>query len=201
MDKKDVNIQSPTVELENNKESKNSISLKPELVHLSIKDAILNDINNKVRNGVVAYLGNIEYKIIQCIDFFYSTSNAELDEKKATSSALAAGCSCVILEIETGGLFICIVKPEILYSAVKTIDVSSSSYGGLTFMETRGKSYIANLKTKWIITADHVVLYPDKREEDYIPRNAYFRRQMELSKTIQKEIYVAQLNAYQTIKK
>ena len=200
MDPKEVNIPNPIVELETDYKPNQAISIQPNPIHHNIKQGILVNINPKLKNGIVAYLGNVEFKIYECTDFFYALSDSTNGNKKALSSALATAKTCVILIDNKGNQYVGSLDREIYFSSIRTLDVESGKYGGLTFLETRGKKYVGNLIVESIITSDGVLLVPIKSPKDFVPGNAYFKR-VPIEETIDPYIYDAQLKAYQTVKR
>lgn len=200
MDPKEVNIPDPNVELETDYKPNQAISIQPNPIHHNIKQGILVNINPKLKNGIVAYLGNVEFKIYECTDFFYALSDSTIGNKKALSSALATAKTCVILIDGKGNQYVGSLDREIYFSSIRTLDVESGKYGGLTFLETRGKKYVGNLIVESIVTSDGVLLEPIKSPKDFVPGNAYFKR-VPIEETINPYIYDAQLKAYQTVKR
>jgi hypothetical protein len=122
------------------------------------------------------------YAVERCIDCFHSDDQTfQKSVNKAVAASIASRNACVLFTDEDNNVYVCKLNSNFWYEDVRTQDVLSSKYGGLTYLETRGKSQFPSPKDKdrffkvlSLVSADGFLLVPVKDMEDFIPRNAYY---------------------------
>lgn len=131
----------------------------------------------QLKNATVAYMGNETIKIERCVGYYYNKDKAHDDAlKKAIADALSNDQSCAILLDAEQNTYVALLSSDVYYRDIHTPDDFSSSYAGLTYLETRGKYYASILWTKLLVTTDKHVLTPISYPSEYIKNNAYFTR-------------------------
>ena len=176
-DIEDIRIDEPNVVIDKPVLVNDSIAISLAPIEYRTKKRHLQWFAMLLRNAVVAYLGKTEYKINKCIDYFYNDqTNVEAAVRKSIASATSTGDSCALLADSKKNFYVCALDSNILYDDIHTPDDYSSQYGGLTYLETRGRHYASNLWIKLLVTSDDYILSPVFSEEDFIAGNAYYFR-------------------------
>ena len=177
IDIENTDIEKPQVKLSESVPPEDYLDIALHLILYKIKKPVLEKYSLRLANAPVAYLGNTAYKIERCIDYFYHIDpNLEDSLKKSIASAASSGESCVILTDQKKDFYVCSLNWNVWYNEVHTCDDFSSQYGGLTYLETRGKRFAANLRIGFLVTSEGHVLMPFVSPEDFLQGNAYYTR-------------------------
>lgn len=194
VDIEDVAIEEPTVEIDESPCLNDSLLCALNPIPYKTKGRLLADYTLFLKNAPVAYYDNMPFQIDECIDYFYYMDEGpDMFIRKATASASASERSCVILSDTENNLFLCSLVPNIWFPDVYTFDEFSGPYGGLTYLETRGKRYVGNLRINLIVTSEGIILVPRENINDFIPRNAnyYLSRERQAIDFVKFFIYIA----------
>lgn len=179
----DIKINEPNVDIGEPTIVNDSVTISIDPIEYKRKKLILQWFAKIMTNAPVAYFGKTEFTIDRCIDYFYNLDpEVEDAARKTVASVTASGTSCAVLADNEQNLYVCSLTPYIWYDTLHTPDDFSSRYGGLTYLETKGRKYISNLWMKLLITSDAHVLSPIESTEDYQEGNAYYYRLRENEK-------------------
>jgi hypothetical protein len=177
VDVEDIKLNEPTVDIGKPATVNDSVTVSIDPIEYRRKKLHLQWFAMCLVNGPVAYLGNTEFRIEKCMDYFYNLDPGTEDAViKSVASATALGDSCAVLADSEKNTYVCSLNSNIWYSEVHTPDDFSSQYGGLTYLETKGRQHISNLWLRFIVTSDGYILTPIKNGEDFVANNAYFYR-------------------------
>ncbi|HWQ70843.1 MAG TPA: hypothetical protein VN370_00845 [Desulfitobacteriaceae bacterium] len=119
------------------------------------------------------------YKINSCVD---CCPGAEESGGKVLSKALAAclasGSSCAVIVDDDDNIYVCTLNENFYFSDIGSGDDYSSKYGGLTILESGGKTRIPDpadqgkfYKINFLMTADGYPLVPVRDPEDFLEDN------------------------------
>lgn len=177
-----IDISVPTVDLEKDSKPLDRAVIKINPIEYRIKKFGLFKYTAALRNLTIAYNGDIQYKIKECIDYYKNnTDNKEAFVYKSVGSSAASMTTCALISDQDGNFFVCSLNEDIWFDDVKTPDDYSSIYAGLTVVETGGRKYLPNMdneegyyKVNYIVTSDLYVLVAVPNRLDLTEGNANY---------------------------
>lgn len=175
-----VTMDEPTVDLGGYSTVRERLTLRLNPVEYRAKKILLKNIGIKIRNAEIAYLDDRVYRIHDCVDYFYTLEPTIEDGlKKAIGAANASGKACVLLSDQGKNIVLCSLSERLLYREIRTPDHMGTAYGGLTYLETRGRKYVSNLTILMIVTLDFYFLTPVLSEFSMDQDAGFYRRLVE----------------------
>jgi hypothetical protein len=170
-------IESPSTDIGTDTEPEDQLTVVVRPIEYRTVKRNLKYFSMQLKNATVAYMGNETIKIERCVGYFYNKDKSHDDAlKKAIADALSNDQSCAILLDAQQNTYVALLSSDLYYRNIHTPDDSSSSYAGLTYLETRGKHYASILWSKLLVTTDKHILAPIAYPNEYIHNNAYFTR-------------------------
>jgi hypothetical protein len=178
-----IAMDEPTVELGNDSQVRERLRIHLDPIDYRAKTVLLGQYGGKLRDAEVAYLDDKVFRIEDCIDYFYTLDPAIEDGlKKAIGAANASGKACVLLMDDRKDIIACSLSEPLNYREVRTPDHMGTAYGGLTYLETRGRRYVSNLTILLIVTQDFYFLVPTASDIGLREDLGYYRRLVEYCK-------------------
>ncbi len=170
-------IESPTTDIGTDTEPEDQLTVVVRPMEYRTVKRNLKYFSMQLKNATVAYIGHETIKIERCVGYFYNKDKAHDDAlKKAISDALSNDQSCAILLDAQQNTYVALLSSDVYYRDIHTPDDFSSSYAGLTYLETRGRHSASILWSKLLVTTDKHILTPIAYPNEYIKNNAYFTR-------------------------
>lgn len=170
-------IEDPTVNIGAQTIAEDAVAIAIRPIEYRTVKGSLKLISMQLKNAEVAYMGSEIIKIARCIGYYYNKDKASEDAlKKALADALSHKNSAVVLFDKNYNTYVALLETDVLYRDIHTADDFSSPYGGLTYLQTRGKKHVSSLRIQFLITSDKHLLIPVSYPLDYMSSNACYTR-------------------------
>ncbi|MGI6119852.1 MAG: hypothetical protein ACOYIB_04645 [Desulfosporosinus sp.] len=189
-----IDIESPTVEIGRICPPADRIVVALNVAEYRTKKFDLVEKSLKLKNVAVAhnayYSGkfkgsknaDIVYTVQRCVDCCAGSDNdAGKVLSKALAACLASRSSCAVIIDDNDNIYICTLNKNFNYQDISSGDDYSSKYGGLTYLETKGKTRIPDphdqdkfYKINFLVTSDGYPLVPVRDQEDFLENNHYY---------------------------
>lgn len=187
-----IDIESPTVEIGRISPAADRIVIVLNADEYRTKKFELVEKSAKLKNFAVARRSFVlaqdnanadtVYKVKRCVDC--CPGSDETGGKvlsKALAACLASGSSCAVIVDDDDNIYICTLNENFYFQDISSGDDYSSKYGGLTILETGGKTRIPDpidqekfYKINFLVTADGYPLVPIRDPEDFLENNNYY---------------------------